>query len=416
MLCEIEKGVLGVARTFDEWNNRALDSPKLKIVFNDGRNHLSTTRETFDVITADPIHPWSGGAGYLYTKEYFRSVADRLRPGGIACQWLPLYELTVRDVKVVARTFSESFRHVMIWVTYYDAVLIGSDAPIRIDEADLSRRLSLPAIERDLAPIQMGTAEALLSHFVLGDSGVRAFARGASLNTDDNLLLEFSTPASQGVVGLEAGNVLALGADRESLLPYLVPMAAARERQEQVRRWTDDLETGRRFDRVHAAYLLGVRNSPEMVSAIADLKSRDPRYGPLHFLLEDKAFMDRTEPVLVAEVAFGVRNARGEAHALRISAVRQYVGRARVLVSIVDNARREIYGQRYVIGEYRIGDAQDLDGEVRRFVVETFTALRTAAGNVPSASRGDAPLETEVAEALRTEAMRLVGRLPSARN
>ena len=63
------------------------------MVFNDGRNYLATTQEQFDVITADPIHPWSGGAGYLYTAEYFRSVGSRLAPGGIASQWLPLYEL-----------------------------------------------------------------------------------------------------------------------------------------------------------------------------------------------------------------------------------------------------------------------------------------------------------------------------------
>ena len=53
-----------------------------------------TTKEKFDVITADPIHPWFSGAGYLYTTEYFRLAAERLRPGGIVCQWLPIYELT----------------------------------------------------------------------------------------------------------------------------------------------------------------------------------------------------------------------------------------------------------------------------------------------------------------------------------
>ena len=80
VLAEIEEGVLGVARTFAAWNAGVLESPKLHVVLNDGRNHLASTAERFDVITADPIHPWSGGAAYLYTAEYFRSVAGTWRP------------------------------------------------------------------------------------------------------------------------------------------------------------------------------------------------------------------------------------------------------------------------------------------------------------------------------------------------
>ncbi len=126
------------------WNSNVLENPKLEIVFNDGRNFLATTREKFDVITADPIHPWSGGAGYLYTAEYFRSIAEHLAPGGVAAQWLPLYELSVNDVKTVVRTFSSSFPHSMVWLTYYDAVLVGSNQPIRLDEDALARRIERP--------------------------------------------------------------------------------------------------------------------------------------------------------------------------------------------------------------------------------------------------------------------------------
>lgn len=412
VLCEIEEGVLGVARTFDGWNSHVLDNPKLKIIFNDGRNYLDTTSETFDVITADPIHPWSGGAGYLYTREYFRSVAYRLTPGGIACQWLPLYELTVHDVKTVARTFAESFKFVMLWLTYYDAVLIGSNDPIRIDEVELARRLSVPAVRGDLAPIHMGTADDFLSYFILGDSAVRSFGRGGDINTDDNLTLEFSAPASQGVSGLVSENVLALGAARESLLPHLVPIATDPGRHAQIERWTRALETGRRYDRAHAKYLQGKRNTPEFDTELDNLRTLSPGYAPLRFLLDDMAFMGRTEPLLLAEVEFEVRPPRGGEARLRISAVRQYLGRARVLISFVDNARREIYGQRYMYGEYRIGEYRHLDGEVRRYVAETFEDLRAAAGRVPPPPGGGAPSEADVAAALRQEAVRRVGSLP----
>ena len=87
-LAEIEPEVLGAARTFGKYNNFVLDNPKLKIVFNDGRNFLTTTKNRYDVITADPIHPWTQGSGYLYTQEYFTTAAEHLAPGGIMCQWL----------------------------------------------------------------------------------------------------------------------------------------------------------------------------------------------------------------------------------------------------------------------------------------------------------------------------------------
>jgi len=109
VLGEIEAEMIPVGRTFARWNGGVLDDPRLRIVVNDGRNHLATTGETFDVVSADPIHPWSGGAGYLYTADFFRIVSRRLAPGGIASQWLPLYELTERDVRTVVRTSPRSF-------------------------------------------------------------------------------------------------------------------------------------------------------------------------------------------------------------------------------------------------------------------------------------------------------------------
>ena len=108
-LAEIEPAVLGVARTFARDNHDVLDDPRLRVVFDDGRNFLRTTRERFDVITADPIHPWFSGAGYLYTKQYFDLAASRLAPGGVMCQWLPIYELDGANLRSIVRTFRSSF-------------------------------------------------------------------------------------------------------------------------------------------------------------------------------------------------------------------------------------------------------------------------------------------------------------------
>lgn len=406
VLAEIEGGVLGVARSFAAWNSGVLDNPKLHVVLNDGRNFLATTREKFDVITADPIHPWSGGAGYLYTAEYFRSAAARLAPGGIASQWLPLYELTVDDVKTVVRSFAESFPHTLVWLTYYDAVLVGSKDPIAIDESALARRMAVPAIRNDLALVQMGTAEDLLSFFLMGATGARTFAQGAVLNTDDNVALEFSAPESQGVGDLAAKNVFALHASQESLLPYLLPSNDGQERLRQLERWTRHLDAARLFGGAHARFLAGEMDTPDMERLLTNIRLRDPGYAPLRFLLGEKEFWLRSEPALVQAGDFPVRSVGAVGDTLRISAVRQYVGRSRVLVSFVDNARKEIYGQRFIDGEY-----SQLDGMVEHFVAESFKSLQGVARRVPVPANNGLPGRDELAKALHAEAAARVGLL-----
>jgi spermidine synthase len=137
-LAEIEPGVFGATRTFGRWNHQALDSPKLRVVRNDGRNFLWTTRERFDVITADPIHPWSGGAAYLYTDEYFRTVAARLAPGGVACQWLAHLRADPGGPQERRRHLLPQLPPRRPGLTYADAELLGSDAPFAFDRDRLS--------------------------------------------------------------------------------------------------------------------------------------------------------------------------------------------------------------------------------------------------------------------------------------
>ena len=232
-LVEIEAQVLGVARTFEAYNHHVLDNPKVRIVLNDGRNFLMTTNKTFDVITADPIHPWFKGAGYLYASEYFELAAKRLRPGGVIAQWLPIYELTPTDLASVVRTFQQHFPHTMLWLTHYDAVMVGSNAAFAIDEAELERRIAEPAIAGDLRKVSMGSATDLLSYFVMGTEGMKRFGQHGTLNTDDHLYLEFSAPFSIANPAVMAANVESIAARRESILPYVKPAADTEAREAQ---------------------------------------------------------------------------------------------------------------------------------------------------------------------------------------
>jgi spermidine synthase/Flp pilus assembly protein TadD len=232
-LIEIEPGVRGIARVFADINDNALDDPRLEVVFQDGRNYLLTTREKFDVITADPIHPWAAGSSYLYTVDYYRVAASRLAEGGIMCQWLPLYELSEANLRSAVATFNAAFPHVTVWQTALDAVLIGSNRALRIDPQELERRLSAPRVAAQLEPIGLSSAPSFLTELVLDEAASRRFGEGAVINTDDNLYLEFSAPLSIGTPRMY-DNVRLLDSLRTSpreLLTGLLPQFDSEEVQ-----------------------------------------------------------------------------------------------------------------------------------------------------------------------------------------
>jgi spermidine synthase len=197
-LVEIERAVIEAAALFSHANGNVLEDPRLEIAIQDGRNFLKTSPDRFDVITADPIHPWSAGSAYLYTAEYFRMAGAHLREDGVMCQWLPAYGLSQEDFRSVVASFADAFPHATLWQTSQDALLIGSHAPLQVDLALLTRRLAQPGVARQLSLIGLETPLAFLSEFALDSEAVHAYAAGALINSDDNLYLEYSSPLHEG--------------------------------------------------------------------------------------------------------------------------------------------------------------------------------------------------------------------------
>jgi spermidine synthase len=387
-LAEIEPKVIGVARTFAEYNHHVLDNPKLKIVFNDGRNFLLTTKETFDVITADPIHPWFRGAGYLYSTEYFKLASEHLRPGGMVCQWLPLYELTPENVKSVVKTFQEHFPYTMLWLTHNDAEIVGSNAPIAIDETDLARRIAEPAIAEDLHRVMMGSATDLLSYFVMGTEGMKKFGRGAIVNTDDNLYLEFSAPYSIRKFTAMGENVTAILQNRESILPYLLPARGEAARTEQGKKWTANMAAAETVGPAHALFLEGRHETPEFKKYMTELDAKYPRFAPGRFLKNEYLAQAALKPELLEKTAFVLFNEQGGQVRVEISAVLVPISRERASVVFVDNDAKVIYGQ-IQVSDYEKNTS--LRGFVRDVLMSIQAAYQQEAERVASKERAFPP-------------------------
>jgi spermidine synthase len=372
ILAEIEPKVLGVTRTFEKYNHNVLDNQKLRIVFNDGRNYLLTTKEKFDVITADPIHPWFSGAGYLYTAEYFKLAAERLNPGGIICQWLPIYEMTGENLKSVVRTLGANFKYVMVWLTHYDAELIGSNSPIIINEEEMDRRIAEPDILRDLEQVTMGSAKDFLSYFVMGTEGVRTYSRGGTLNTDNNLYLEFSAPESMGDGTLMAKNAFEISRYRESIIPYLYAPRNEVARKKQLKVWEEFEKASAVYDRVHAMYLSNEFRMPGFKSLMADLDSLSPQYAPWKFLKNEYQEAIARDPRPLWQMTMELIDKNGAVVKVRLAAVISRMSREYALIDFVDNTQRVIFGTLEVAGEDRERYIQETANDIRKEIQEAY--------------------------------------------
>ena len=204
VVCELEPLIPRVVSTyFRDVNHDAAADRRVEFVYDDARHYVLTTRETFDIITSDPIHPWVKGAATLYTREYFQHVKARLNPGGVVTQWVPLYESTPDAVRSVIATFLEVFSDGTVWRNDtldgrgYDLVLAGraEDAeatPIDVDAwQDRIDSAAFDAVKTSLAGVGYRSVLDVLETYSGRGADLREWAAGARINTDRNLRLQY---------------------------------------------------------------------------------------------------------------------------------------------------------------------------------------------------------------------------------
>ena len=85
VMVDIDEEVVGLCRRFlPSWHEKAFDDPRTELHFIDARKYLDESSEEFDVIIIDLADPLEQGpARLLYTKEFYRIVAQKLGPSGI---------------------------------------------------------------------------------------------------------------------------------------------------------------------------------------------------------------------------------------------------------------------------------------------------------------------------------------------
>jgi len=195
-VAELEEAVVEGSRFFNDLNRNVLLDPRVRLHVNDGRNILLVRPDKYDVIISEPSNPWMAGVANLFALEHFRTMKKRLKPGGVVCQWLHAYSMSVQDLAMIIRTFTTAFDHTQLWAAHFpDFMLIGYDEEPSINVADLERRFdAVPQARKDLSPYGIISGRHLLGSYWVSDAGLRELGHGAQINTDNRPLLEYSAP------------------------------------------------------------------------------------------------------------------------------------------------------------------------------------------------------------------------------
>jgi spermidine synthase len=180
-LVEINRGVLDAISRFGP--------PGLlngvEVIVNDARNFLLLTEKKFDIISSEPSYPTDSSVGNLFTKEFYDLAVSRLNPDGVFCQWVPYYQLTDDDVRMMIKTFASSFKYMRsATLPSKEILLLGSNSPFKCNAQEIIKRVNQLNTSGLALPYALPTNPEQMQEAALRQQNV-------PVNTDDRPLLEF---------------------------------------------------------------------------------------------------------------------------------------------------------------------------------------------------------------------------------
>jgi predicted membrane-bound spermidine synthase/tetratricopeptide (TPR) repeat protein len=187
---EISESVIRAAPFFEPDNRGVTTHHGLAtIIHADARRFLALRANTYDVISANTLHPWSVGATGLYSREYFERMAAALRPGGIAVQWIPTQRIGEESLSLILRTFFGAFPHGDLWWGAGNIIAMGSRDPVPAYQPETADQ-RIEAAGLSWARIGWMNALDVPSHHIASADHVRTVLGAGERLTDDRPLLE----------------------------------------------------------------------------------------------------------------------------------------------------------------------------------------------------------------------------------
>ena len=189
---ELEPVVVEAGRAIAGGEIAALKDPRVTLEFNDARNTLLREDRTYDVIAAQPSHPWVARASNVFTREFFQLVNSRLNEGGIYGQWVNLFNMDATTLRSIIKAFYEVFPYGMSFANLDtgDFLLFGANHKLFFDYDVIAKRMAEPKIKSVLGFHEIYQPKDLLWYFALSREEAVKAAGDINPNTDTNIFSE----------------------------------------------------------------------------------------------------------------------------------------------------------------------------------------------------------------------------------
>lgn len=213
---EICPAVTGVLPFYRDLNHDVLSRPNVNFMSGDGRNFVTFSPKKYDIISCDPTHP-ALGSGTLYSLEHYQACRDKLKPGGLTVQYLPLHKMAREDFRTTLATFTEVFPECALFMGVTHGVMLGARDALVFNLTAMRRNLAGCGQIGDLRMSTLHDPAQILGCYLAGNDTLIDFARNdpakdetvsnetssnntkeTRLNTDDLPLLDYS--GSRGMV------------------------------------------------------------------------------------------------------------------------------------------------------------------------------------------------------------------------
>jgi spermidine synthase len=192
VVAELLPEVLTAAAKF-EGNLGAPADTRLEIRLRDGRRELLSREQSYDLITLEPPPPSASGVVNLYSTGFYELARDRLRPGGLVAQWLPLPTQNEEDTQSLVRSFLDVFPHASLWTTeLHEMLLVGSLTPIELEVPRIVERFNRPEVASALREVGIASPAALMATWMADRAGLETYAGESLPVTDDRPRIEYA--------------------------------------------------------------------------------------------------------------------------------------------------------------------------------------------------------------------------------
>ncbi len=195
-IVELSPMVLKVASQFANSNLDVVQKPIVSAKIADGRNYLLCSSKKYDVITLEPPPLTEAGVVGLYSKEFYEILKEHLNPGGVVCQWVPLFYESSTLWRMTVQSVRQTFPHSSIWLSNNDeAILLASEERLKIDPAKMQSAIdSSPTLKKLLAEVGLDNAYRMLGTFILGGAQLDRYVGDVQPITDNHPQMEFYLP------------------------------------------------------------------------------------------------------------------------------------------------------------------------------------------------------------------------------